>query len=145
MEFYIEELENFTLDLPLALNKLLKQINEDARALKEADIKNMINSSSNHLFVARRSDNKEIVGMLSLIVYRIPVWKKGWIEDIVVDREYRNKGIATQLIRHAIEKAKAKRVLSLNLTSSPQRQAANRLYKRLGFEKRNTNVYQIKV
>lgn len=145
MEFYIEQLKKFSLELTPILNKLLKQLDNAATSLTKEDIENMIDSSANRLFVARRSDNKEIVGMLTVIVYRIPVWKKGLIEDLVVDKAYRNKGIATKLIQHGIESAKADGVLSLNFTSRPEREAANRLYQRLGFEKRNTNVYSIKL
>jgi len=145
MEFYIEHLKIYSLELTAAINKLLKQLDNTATLLTKEDIKNMIASPANRLFVARRSDNKEIVGMITLIIYRIPVWKKGWIEDLVVDKKYRNKGIATRLIQHAIENAKADRVLSLNFTSRPEREVANRLYERLGFEKRNTSVYWIKL
>ena len=145
MEFYIEKVQKFSLDLVEALNKLLRQLDSKASLLRKEDIEDMIASSVNHLFVARRLNSKEIVGMLTLIVYRIPVWKKGWIEDLVVDKEYRNKGIATKLIQYVVENAKANGVLSLNFTSRPEKEAANRLYERLGFEKRKTNVYWIKL
>lgn len=145
MEFYINKVKTFSPELTFALNKLLKQLSKDAAAISQADIEDMISSPSNRLFVARRSDNKEIVGMLTLIVYRIPVWKKGWIEDLVVDKAYRNKGIATKLIQHAIEIAKADGVLSLNFTSRPEKEAANKFYQSLGFEKRDTNIYWIKL
>lgn len=145
MEFYIEILKKFSLELTTALNKLLKQLDNTATPLTKQDIENMIVSPANRLFVARRKSNKEIVGMLTLIVYRIPVWKKGWIEDIVVDKAYRNKGIATKLIHHAVKSAKADGVLSLNFTSRPQRETANRLYSKLGFKKRDTNVYRIEL
>lgn len=145
MEFYIEKLQKFSLELTAAINKLLKQLNSTATPLTKADIEYMISSTANRLFVARRSDNKEVVGMLTLIVYRIPVWKKGWIEDLVVDEKYRNFGVATKLLKHAIESAKADGVLSLNFTSNPEREVANKFYHSLGFEKRNTNVYRIKL
>jgi ribosomal protein S18 acetylase RimI-like enzyme len=145
MEFYIEQLKSFSSELTDSINKLLKQLDIAANPLTKADIEDMIISPTNRLFVARRSDNKEIVGMLTLIVYRIPVWKKGWIEDVVVDQAYRNKGVATKLLKHAIESAKADGVLSLNFTSRPEREAANKFYQSLGFEKRNTNVYWIKL
>jgi len=145
MKFYIEKVQKFSLELTAAINKLLKQLDNTATPLTKEDIESMIASPANRLFVARRSDNKEIVGMLTLIVYRIPVWKKGWIEDVVVDKAHRNKGIATKLFHHGIECAKADGVLSLNFTSRPEREVANRLYERLGFEKRNTNVYWIKL
>ncbi len=143
MEFYIERLKIFSLELIAALNKLLKQLNKTAILLNDKDVKDMISSSANCLFVARRSDNNEIIGMATLIVYRIPVWKKGWVEDVVVDKKYRNKGIASKLINFAIEIAKANGISSLNLTSRSERESANRLYVKLGFKKRDTNVYRI--
>ena len=145
MEFYIEQVKVFSPELVEALNTLLKQLASDVASLTKEDIENMISSKSNRLFVARKSDDKKIVGMLTLIIYRIPVWKKAWLEDIVVDKEYRSKGIATKLIEHAIGAAKADKVLSLNFTSNPERIEANKLYERLGFKKRNTNVYNINI
>ena len=145
MDIQIEQLKMFSTGTLEALNRLLKQLNSSATSLTQADIEYMISSPANRLFVARIPDNKEIIGMLTLIIYRIPIWKKGWIEDLVVDERYRNKGIASKLIQYAIEKAKADGVLLLNFTSRPERETANRLYERLGFEKRNTNVYSIKL
>lgn len=145
MDIQIEQLKTFSTGTLEALNRLLKQLNSSATSLTQADIEYMISSPANRLFVARIPDNKEIIGMLTLIIYRIPIWKKGWIEDLVVDERYRNKGIASKLIQYAIEKAKADGVLLLNFTSRPERETANRLYERLGFEKRNTNVYSIKL
>ncbi len=145
MEFYIEQLKTFSPDVTQVVNDLLIQLNPTSKILSDKDIKEIVEGQSNQLFVARRKNDKKIVGMLTLVIYRIPVWRKGWLEDIVVDKEYRNKGIATQLIKHAIEAAKDDGVLSLNFTSNPNREAANSLYQRLGFEKRNTNVYWIKL
>lgn len=144
MKIYIEQLKTFSLEELTAINKLLKQLDNSATPLTKTDVKEMIDSSANRLFIARRIDNKEIVGMITLIVYRIPVWKKGWIEDLVVDERYRNKGIATRLIHYAIKKAKDEGVLSLNLTSHRTKKIeGNKLYQSLGFKKRNTNVYRI--
>lgn len=145
MEFYIEQLKGFSLELTAALNRLLKQLNKAVVPLNDKDIKDMLTSSVNRLFVARRLDNKEIVGMLTLVVFRIPYAKKGLIEDVVVGGEYRGKGIGTKLISTAINQARQEKVKYLDLTSHPKRVAANRLYQRLGFEKRNTNVYRIKL
>lgn len=145
MEFYIERIKDYSEELTEAINNLLVQLNKTAIPLTDLDVKGMVASPANRLFVARKKTDKEIVGMLTLIIYRIPVWKKGWVEDVVVDKAYRNNGIATKLIRHAIENAKDEGVTSLNLTSSPKREIANKLYKRLGFEERDTNVYWIKL
>jgi ribosomal protein S18 acetylase RimI-like enzyme len=68
---------------------------------------------------------------------------KGWMEDLVVDEAYRGKGVATSLIEKTIALAKEKGVKSLDFTSQPHREAANRLYERLGFIKRDTNVYRL--
>ena len=100
MEFYIERIKKFSPELTAAINNLLSQLDNKVALLKNEDMEEMVVSPANRLFVARRSDNKEIVGMLSLIVYRIPVWRKGWLEDLVVDKEYRNKGVATKLFQH---------------------------------------------
>lgn len=145
MEITIEQLRTFSPNTTGALNSLLVQLKADSKELDDKDVREIIKGPSNHFFIAREPINNEIVGMLSLIVYRIPVGKKGWIEDLVVDKKYRGKGIATKLISHAIEKAKAFGVTSLNFTSRPERKDANTLYQRLGFKKRETNAYWIKL
>ena len=145
MEFYIEQLKTYSLELTAALNKLLKQLDKVTNPLTKTDIENMIVSPTNRLFVARRSDNKEIVGMLTLIIFRIPFAKKGLFEDLVVDKDHRGKGVGAKLITTAIKKARGEGVNYLDFTSRPEREDANKLYRRLGFEKRNTNVYRIKL
>ena len=83
--------------------------------------------------------------MLTLVIYSVPARKKSRIEDVVVDEKYRGRGIATKLVNYAIEKAKNNGVISLDLTSRPERENASKLYLKLGFKKRNTNVYRIKL
>lgn len=143
MEFYIEQIKTYSLQLLGALNKLLKQLDNTADPLTEKAIKYMINSSSNRLFVARKMDNKEIIGMLTMIIFRIPFTKMGLVEDVVVDKEHRGKGIGTKLITTAINQARKEGATCLDLTSRPSRVAANNLYQSLGFKKRDTNVYRI--
>ena len=143
MEVYIEQLKTFSSEFTVAINKLLKQLDDTASLLTEVDVKGMIDSSANYLFVARRLDNKEIIGMLTMIVFRIPFAKKGLLEDLVVDKEYRGKGIGTKLITAAIKKARKVGVVYLDFTSRPTRVAANNLYQSLGFKKRDTNIYRI--
>lgn len=145
MEFYIEQVNTFSEELIDSLNSLLKQLNDKVDPLVKEDIEEIISSSKNHLFVGRKSDTKEIVGMLTLATYKIPVGKKAWIEDLVVDSKYRNNGIATSLIKKAIEIAKDENIKYINFTSRPQRESANKLYDQLGFKKRDTNVYQVEL
>jgi len=97
--------------------------------------------ASSDLFVAH--DGAAIVGMGTLAAYRTPVGVHGWIEDVVVDDAARGAGIGEALTRAMIERARAKGVRTLALTSNPRREAANRLYQRLGFEPWATNLYRI--
>lgn len=145
MEIYIERLKTFSADITSAANSLLVQLNPASEPLNDEHVKEIIKASSNYFLVARESVSHKIVGMLTVVVYRIPVWKKGWIEDLVVDKEYRGKGIATKLINYAIEYARTNGISSLNLTSRPERENANKLYGKLGFKKRDTNVYRIEL
>lgn len=143
MEITIEQIKTFSQDLTPALNNLLKQLNQEAASLDDKDVMGIIESSPNRLFVARK--DREIIGMLTLIVFRSAFAKKGLLEDIVVDERYRGKGVGTKLILAAIDKARNEGVTHLDFTSNPERIAANKLYEHLGFEKRDTNSYRIKL
>jgi len=82
--------------------------------------------------------------MLSLIVMKIPTGNKAWIEDVVVDQSARGKGLGKALMNYAHVKAKKLGVKSIDLTSRPSRESANKLYQNLGYEIRETNVYRHK-
>ena len=95
------------------------------------------------LFIARDPDREgRIVGALTLILVRIPTGMHAWIEDVVVDEACRRQGIGAALTRAALEHARAGGARKVDLTSRPTREAANRLYRRLGFVQRETNVYR---
>jgi len=94
--------------------------------------------------VARDVDGR-IVGTLTLAVFRIPTGVRAWIEDVVVDDGARGKGVGDALVDAAVIKARAAGAKTVDLTSRPSREAANRLYVRKGFELRTTNVYRIVV
>ena len=91
--------------------------------------------------VARHPDGP-IVGMLALIIFRIPTGVRAWIEDVVVDSGLRGRGAGEALTRAAIDIAGARGAKTVDLTSRPSREAANRLYQKVGFELRQTNVYR---
>lgn len=145
MEFYIERIKDYSKELTETINSLLVQLSETAIPLVDSDVKEMIASSANRLFVARKKTNKEIIAMLTMIIFRIPYAKKGLLEDVVVDGQYRGKGIGTKLISAAIDQARWERVKYIDFTSHPKRVTANRLYQHLGFKKRKTNIYRIKL
>jgi ribosomal protein S18 acetylase RimI-like enzyme len=90
---------------------------------------------------AARVDSK-IVGLLTLVVFRIPTAVRAWIEDVVVDELARGKGVGEALNRAALDEARRRGAKTVDLTSRPSRAAANRLYQRIGFVARETNVYR---
>ncbi len=104
----------------------------------------LVSDASSTLLVARDGENK-IVGSLILITYKVPTGIRSIIEDVVVDESARGKGIGAALINKAIEIAKEKKAFNISLTSNPLRVAANKLYQKLGFQKRDTNPYQMKL
>ncbi|GGD43217.1 hypothetical protein GCM10011514_03950 [Emticicia aquatilis] len=102
----------------------------------------LVASENSHLFLAY-DEAVNIMGMITVGMYYSPTGKKAWIEDVVVDDTYRGQGIGEKLVQHAIEFVKTKDVKLLMLTSHPSRIAANKLYPRVGFNKRETNVYKM--
>jgi ribosomal protein S18 acetylase RimI-like enzyme len=104
------------------------------------DLQEMVDSDAVTLFVA--TDGGVTVGTLTLVVFSIPTGLRAWIEDVIVDEGARGIGIGEALIVAAINEARTRGVRSIDLTSRPSRDAANALYRRLGFERRDTNVYR---
>ena len=90
-------------------------------------------------------DDGTLLGSLTLALFRIPTGLRAWIEDVVVDDAARGRGVGEELNRVALRRAAEAGATTVDLTSRPSREAANRLYQRLGFERRDTNVYRIKL
>ena len=126
-------------DILIAFRKLIPQLSSSSQMPTKENLEEIIRSKNSFLFLAR---DKEIVGALTLITYRIPTGLKVWIEDVVVDNKMRGKGIGEKLTRYAIDYAIKLGVKRIELTSKPSRIAANEMYKKMGFEKRETNVYR---
>ena len=123
-----------------ALNRLLPQLSSTATVLTLTELRDLVDSNSTTLFVARNEG--KLVGTLTLVVFRIPTGLRGWVEDVMVDEAARGTGVGEVLTLAAIEEARRRGVRSIDLTTRPTRDAANRLYSRLGFERRETNVYR---
>jgi ribosomal protein S18 acetylase RimI-like enzyme len=102
----------------------------------------LVDGADTVLFVARVDG--VIVGSLTLAFYRIPTGLKAWIEDVVVDDAARGHGVGRLLNEAALAEAESRGAKDVSLTSRPSREAANRLYQRIGFEARDTNVYRYK-
>ena len=125
------------------LNRLLPQLSSTASPLAIADLERIVSSTTCHLLVARSDD--VIVGALTLVIFAIPTGVRAWIEDVVVDEGSRGTGVGEALSIAAIDEARRRGVRSIDLTSRPSREAANALYRKLGFEQRDTNVYRIQL
>jgi ribosomal protein S18 acetylase RimI-like enzyme len=127
-------------ELVAAFARLMPLLNETARAPTREELAEITHTG--HLFVAR---DPEIIGVATLHIYRIPTGLSARIDDVIVAIEARGRGVGEALTRAAIEHARALGAKAVNLTSHPRREAANRLYQRLGFERRDTNVYVYKL
>jgi len=136
----VEAVDVATTALVTALNGLLPQLSSNAQPLSLADLETLVHSPSTTLFVARNED--DVVGTLTLVVFPIPSGERAWIEDVVVDEGARGLGVGEALTRAALDVARSNGVRTVDLTSRPSREAANALYLKLGFERRETNVYR---
>ena len=144
----VELITAATPELHEAMGRLLPQLSRSAAPMSEADVERFLSQSSVHLFVFRAETadaegNNPILGMLSLATFEIPTGVRAWVEDVVVDEPARGQGAGLALVEAAIEHAKTVGARTVDLTSRPTREAANRLYQRAGFQLRETNVYRV--
>lgn len=122
-----------------AMTSLLPQLTS-GRAMTQAELDAMIASPAATLFLAK--DGDKIVGMISLAVVQMPTGLRSYLEDLVVDASYRQRGAATALLQAALDFARNATARTMYMTSRPSRGNAIRLYERLGFELRDTNPYR---
>jgi ribosomal protein S18 acetylase RimI-like enzyme len=141
-EVAIEQVTAVDGELLAAYERLLPQLSRTADADEEI-LQHVIASPATTLLVARRGS--QIVGMCTLATFYIPTGVRSWIEDVVVDKTARGLGIGTALVEAAVHLAGEARARSVDLTSRPERAEANLLYQRLGFNRRQTNVYRLEL
>lgn len=141
----IEEARVVNEELVDAFALLIPQLSSSSPPPGAEELQQLVDSPDSILLIARdpQQDNR-IVGTMCLAFYLIPTGMKAWIEDVVVDGDARGRGVGDKLNRHALELAKARGAKGVDLTSRPSREAANRLYQRIGFDLRETNVYRYK-
>jgi len=130
-------------ELLLSLNDLLKILSP---GIEKIDLTRLDELLANPLFeIYLLEFEGEVAGMASLHYMETLVKKSAWIEDVVVHPKHQGKGLGKKITQHIIEKAKRKGVKHIDLTSSPHRVAANKLYQKFKFEPRETNVYRLKL
>lgn len=141
----ITEAREVTLELVTAFARLTAQLSSSSAAPGEPELQEIVASPATVLLVAvdnEATGAEAIVGSLTLVLFRIPTGVRAWIEDVVVDDGVRSRGVGEALSRRALQIAAERGARSVDLTSRPSREAANRLYQRLGFQPRDTNVYR---
>jgi len=127
-------------DLVAAFDRLVPQLSRSSPPPTADELAEIITDSGTTVFVASVDDL--VVGTLTLVMFRIPTGVRAFIEDVVTDEAGRGKGVASAMTRAALEHARSAGARTVDLTSRPSREAANRLYQHLGFKQRETNVYR---
>ncbi|WP_406685146.1 GNAT family N-acetyltransferase [Seonamhaeicola sp. MEBiC1930] len=136
----IRELESVNSQILDAFTNLIPMLSPSSALPSRIDLETIVNSNNTKLFIAE--EGNAIIGTLTLVFNKIPTGEKAWIEDVVVDNSVRGKGVGKSLTQFAIDYAIKRGIDKIDLTSSPERIAANNLYQKLGFKKRVTNVYR---
>jgi ribosomal protein S18 acetylase RimI-like enzyme len=136
----VEIAQTVTDELVAAFEHLVPQLSKSNPPPSREELAEIVAAETTVLFVARVDGR--IVGSLTLATFRIPTGLRAWIEDVVVDGDARGHGVGEALNRAALDEARRRGAVTVDLTSRPSREAANRLYQRLGFVARETNVYR---
>ena len=138
----ILELQNYTQAQFEDLKQLMTELSDRVN-LTQTDLMLVLKDSNCHLYVILESEH--IVGCATLYVFHSPTGTKASIEDVVVSSAYRGQHLGKQLMKYVLEQAKAFAPIELHLTSNPMRVAANKLYQSIGFQKKETNCYQMTI
>ena len=142
MSVTVTEQTTLAPELREAFDRLVPQLSSSNPPPSDDELRHIIDSPASILLIARDDDTGRILGSLTLVVFPIPTGIRAWIEDVVVDEAARGRGVGEALNRHALDRARAEGAKTIDLTSRPTREAANRLYLRLGFVPRETNIYR---
>ena len=140
----ISEINVYSEEIYLFVSKLINQLTVRQNVFSRETFNEILKMPNVHLFVMQ-DDNEILVGTTTVGIYSTPTGKKAWIEDVVIDETARGKGYGKKIVEHVINFVRNLGVNKLSLTSNPSRIAANNLYKTLGFEKYETNVYKMKI
>ena len=138
----IQKVSQVTDEIYEAVIRLVPFLGAHKPLPSRVDLTALVESESSTLLIARVADeDSPIAGMLNISIYRAPTGIRSIVEDVVVDPEYRGRGIAKALLQEAMNLAREAGASGIALTSNPQRVEANQLYLRMGFKKRETNAY----
>ena len=136
----VERVASADEEILAACHRLIPQLSSSSAPIALQELQEVVSSEASVMYAARVDGR--VVGLLTLVVFRIPTAVRAWIEDVVVDESARGKGVGEALNRAALDEARRRGAKTVDLTSRPSRAAANRLYQRIGFVARETNVYR---
>ena len=129
-------------ELHAALQHLVPQLSRSNPPPSLDQVRAMLAHDATTQFVARRDDGS-IVGVSTLATFPIPTATRAWVEDVIVDEASSNQGIGRRLVDAMVERARQLGAKTVDLTSRPSREAANHIYGKAGFERRDTNVFRL--
>ena len=129
-----------------AMQSLVAQLSANAPLPSVEDIEKIVGAPESTILVARSDDeDDQVLGMLTLVMFQVPTGRRARIEDVVVNENTRGEGIGETLVLRALKLAELNGAMGVDLTSNPARKVANKLYSKLGFELRYTNVYRYEI
>jgi ribosomal protein S18 acetylase RimI-like enzyme len=137
----VEEATAVTTELLDAFARLIPQLSKSSPPPDAAALEAIVTAEDTHVLISR-DDDGTITGTTTLVVFRIPTGVRALIEDVVVDSAFAGRGISYEIARFALDLARRHGAKTVDLTSRPSREAANHVYKKLGFEQRETNVWR---
>jgi ribosomal protein S18 acetylase RimI-like enzyme len=139
----ISQVKTYTDEILKSLQALLAQLTTSGVIFTKTELEKIVRSENSGLLIVRETNTSgKIIGTLSYAFFRIPTGLNFRIEDVVVDQQVRGRGVGRKLMVYAIKKAKEMQADKIDLTSSPEREAANKLYQSMGFKLKKTNVYR---
>lgn len=138
----IQILDQVTPQMVEAFAQLIPQLSSSSPPPTAEELQAMVDAEANDVLVAVDLANGQLLGSLTLVTFRIPTGIRAWIEDVVVDAAARGRGVGEALNQFALDLARSKGAKTVDLTSRPTREAANRLYVRMGFQLRTSNLYR---
>jgi ribosomal protein S18 acetylase RimI-like enzyme len=143
-DIIIEQVTTYSEEVAEAISMFVTKLGDRYQPFTDDSLREIIDSQQSCLFIAIHVPTKEVAGMIFEIIYRIPYTKKAYIEDLFIDEKFRKMGIATRLMQKAVDTAKEHHAAYIDFTSKPYRVEGNSLYEKLGFKKRDTNVYRLR-
>ena len=139
---FIERATEVTDELLAAVQSLIPQLGPGKPTPTRDQLSALVNSEASILLIARYPEKSNpISGMLTLAIYHVPTGVRSIVEDVIVDENFRRKGIAEALLKEAIDRAREAGAGNVSLSANAAREAAHQLYQKLGFTRRNSLFY----